>query len=111
MTPESSRADSTWMAVITPQIPLRRSNEKVPCPPMGGWPRLAPDVLLDEGGERGLAHVVFPVDAGVDQHVDVARLPARIRGRSGRRRRPGAARLASATRDSSARWRLQCVCP
>jgi hypothetical protein len=42
MTPELSSPDSIWMAVITPQMPLRRSNENVPRPPMGGWPRLAP---------------------------------------------------------------------
>ena len=48
-------------------------------PSDGRLAQVGPDVLLDEGGEGGLAHVVFPVDAGVDQHVDIAGLPARMR--------------------------------
>ena len=48
-------------------------------PADGRLAQVGPDVLLDEGGERGLAHVVFPVDAGVDQHVDIAGLSARVR--------------------------------
>src|SRR6266498_5480707 len=37
------------------------------------------DVLLYEGSERGLAHVVFPVDTGIDQHVDIAGRSSRMR--------------------------------
>jgi len=36
--------------------------------------RVGPDVLLDESSECGLTHVVFPVETGVDQHVDIAGL-------------------------------------
>ncbi len=35
--------------------------------------QIGANILLDEGSERGLAHIVFPVDAGIDQHVDIAR--------------------------------------
>ena len=48
-------------------------------PSDGRLAQVGPDVLLDEGSERGLAHAVFPVDAGVDQHVDIAGLLARMR--------------------------------
>jgi hypothetical protein len=48
-------------------------------PSDGRLAQVGPDVLLDEGSERGLAHAVFPVDAGVDQHVDIAELLARMR--------------------------------
>src|SRR5450755_3014041 len=36
------------------------------------WTLDGANVLLDEGGQRRLAHAVFTVDTGVDQHVDVA---------------------------------------
>jgi hypothetical protein len=67
------------MAVTTPQAPLSRSKEKVPVRPDGRLARVGPDVFLYQGGQRGFAHVVFPVDAGVDEHVDVAGLAARLR--------------------------------
>ena len=48
-------------------------------PPDRGLAQVGPDVLLYEGGERGLAHVVFPVDPGVDQHVNIGGLLSRVR--------------------------------
>ena len=45
-----------------------------PVPSDGGLTQVGPDVLLHDRGERGLTHVVFPVDAGIDQHVEIARL-------------------------------------
>jgi hypothetical protein len=65
--------------------------------PVGRLAEVGPDVLLDERGERGFAHVVFPVHAGVDQHIDVARLPpgtreAGSRGGIGQAARGGVAK-------------------
>ena len=34
--------------------------------------QIGTDILLNDGGECGLAHVIFPVNTGIDQHVDVA---------------------------------------
>ena len=42
MTPDDSRPVSIRMALVTPQVPLMRSKEKVPWAAVAGWPGLAP---------------------------------------------------------------------